>query len=897
MDLGERFTLTGDKREWEVTADNRNQGTKVIEDGAPVTWSNEDSLPVDDFKASAPAATTPTPAAEVSAGVAEAPTGALGLSDSERGFITSDITKLITSDPELLKRDIGRVIKGVVDGWKKKHPTKAVRSVMNAWDAGQKIANYEGFLARKGLETTIPKEVRDAIPFAIEAALAKASGVDTELTHNALEATRGYEAQIDGIKRGYDQLHTLLATVKPDLAYLKGYINRVWENPDAVMAWWNIDAKAKSVRGLARESSHGRQRMIPTLEEGIAGGFIPKVTDVAELYGIYTREVYNSVNDMLVLEAMKGSGDLLPAADAPSGWFKIDLPKAGSMLGESKSGWAVSPELDHTLRVMFEPSRLRQTEGGRAYLLTQSLMKKGSFELSPFHVGALAKSTFAALEAINPFKMIEAKKRYNSGDPIIREMLKAGLEIEAPHDVGRDMYESALSVLGDRVTMLKPIGKAIKAWDIVVWDNAYLTMKVISYEAFRDALYKRYGAKKREGLVGGIKNRLFGELKDPTPKETLNEWAAEAVNAFFGGINNNRYYRTLSQRDEMRAFINSPDWVESVVWRSVTGMWDELYRNADQPFKERVRDAWRKGYSYRRYWTRVGLSFFVIANAINYKTTSADDPDGEGRFIWENPHDERMKVYAGTTDEGEAVYIDLLGFLKDPFEMIVNPVDFAQRKMATLPKTTARMLFNQNWRGDKIYYSTDTDTQSFWKLAKYFVGAGLPISIKNPYEAYAQNKPVWMAIASSFGNPIKIASSKELKARVSDLREEKGNLVFEIKLLMEKGREGKGIMDPKYYEAKQHRLILAFNRKVAKELAELGEQYEMDVFDSEETESDGTNTATPREAFEQFFLYDDKLEESYERWMNGKAVEERQKIITPNAQPSYDEMVSDEATQ
>jgi len=729
----------------------------------------------------------------------------------QRGAAAPDAFVAPLVNVEEVRKDVSRIGKAIEKVWKFHKPVEAVREVVNTYDAGHRQAEYQAAQDGWRLMELIPdKALREQIPYLAEKAKAEGKAIEDVLP---LVAHDGWRF----MRQRFDQLHRVMVELHPDVGFVQDYISRIWDKPHEVFQAWDAElaAKPQSQTRLMQTSGHEKTRAIPSLEWGLAHGFTPKTTDVASLLQNYERSVLTQLNRFRSFNSMYKAGMVLPADLAPQGkgWRRLDDPTLTKHLPDYSNGWSVAPEAADAVRVMTD----RGFSGPvmKAALATQAFYKRSVFDLSGFHLVALAKSTAAAPSMALPWKIHENYKRFRRGDPIVREAIDAGVTLNSPYDVGAELLDGLVGSLhkgakglGKRVPILKPLelgtwalGKVSRGTQFVLWDWAYTGFKVGSYEKFRDDLTAKYG--------------------DRYDQKTIREWAAEATNDFFGGINQTRLMRSKSFQQGARLILNAPDWAEAN-FRSVFGVLHGVRDIKRGQVGQGIKDTWARGHIYRKYWRNVALALWTIGSAINYKNT--EDETGEGKVLGENPGDRAWDVYIGKDDAGQDKYLDIFGFLKDNYRMMQDPAHFLYSKLAGAPKVVADVITNENWRGETIAPEYLEPEEKAAAIAGHVGKSFLPISVQSQLDVERTGQSRGEALASSFGFPIKGQRYNRWFRMKKDLMNEKAQL---RKYIATQGKRLEKTGDPAHRE-KILAEVKRYNEHVNQMLLKAAELYPKD---------------------------------------------------------------------
>lgn len=319
---------------------------------------------------------------------------------------------------------------------------------------------------------------------------------------------------------------------------------------------------------------------------------------------------------------------------------------------------------------------------------------KQSILLSPFHYVAFTKqhiltSKYTELKDINPIKAYkEGIKLMHQMTPEIEELVRDGgvtlgrqPEWTETGNESNNVVKQALDVF--HKNLFETYGAGLKSFDAV---NMY-----------------------RHELIKNSK------LDNPLPRVEVCKNVGKMINDIYGGENWNRMRGSKLQNPTLRHSLSmvmlAPDWTISNL---------RLFRNT---FKG------DEGKIYRNMWFRMAVRGAATTIALNSIMTLMDEKDENGnklpyweaykrrtKIAWDMGHLKFLMVDVTPlyhamrgSDKKQRMYISIFGANTDILKAVTNPMDFAENKMAPLPKIGLELVTNNNWQHKTF---TDVDELS-----------------------------------------------------------------------------------------------------------------------------------------------------------------------------------------
>ena len=421
------------------------------------------------------------------------------------------------------------------------------------------------------------------------------------------------------------------------IAYLENYLPQEWVGKGRSISEW--------ARTYARSSRNAIQRKIPTYEEGIKAGFLPRTLDPIKLlqrwvnynYGVAGNvQLYNTiknlelstqgmkipavVNSTQLAKLPKGIRELYGRIESPL----FSVPSRQIVVGGKtqtfiKGDLYAHPEVSKLLELIIPYRYPRGGTGSawRAYDIFNSWAKGTTLRLSFFHPHALFES-MQALRASGknplgglvmspsqakklglkwPISPWQAGKALMRKDPaLVEEFIMDGLMINTPVEVARGRFIRGLEGLEARtkgVPLLRNATKGLRQFnewaDKHLWDNLHKGGKVMAHY--------------------DIKSQLLSEYPH-IPKEVIGKSTARMVNNAMGGLNWVEMGFSPKAQMTWRRILLAPDWTLSNILVAA----DPLIHIKDPTFAEIGKTYWRNMLASMLVWTE-GLNISLTGKS------------------------------------------------------------------------------------------------------------------------------------------------------------------------------------------------------------------------------------------------------------------------------------------
>lgn len=568
---------------------------------------------------------------------------------------------------------------------------------------------------------------------------------------------------------------------------------------DYVPHFWRQGGKPKSEiiqtlsdsaqgAGMGTKTSHAKQRVIPTLREGLDAGLEAQTLDIAEIVKMYDDSLYRTIRNNQLAQVLReqispdGTPLIIAAGGRPSTakesaaaarriaiardrLTRIEARVANGLSGNVDrareavrraeqaatpapgdyvpinhrqfAGELVHPDIAPSLNFIYQSSDPNVIFRGVSAL--NFAMKRSLVSMSMFHANALLESMVYA--GVSPTKIVPALNQlaHGSAGDVVDVALRAGLKIGVIEDMGSDVFYAALGdlqrVMDDILPVVggapvRGVERLNKVVDKVMWDKIATGGKLATF-----------ANEMEKALLNSAAQHAKDPVKNPlVPKEQLAAEVAEYVNDAFGGLNWRRIAegtKTRLGRDLAMAAFNpaSRKWMQLAVFAP-----DWTIANIRVLLKAIPGQARNKRVArLHQYYAARGAAFFATAgSAINMLYT--------GRPIWTNAD-------PTTVDMGDGRRMTFSKQFVEPWHWLTEPGQTAINKMGILPKTALELSkgvkFFSGRSSDPPLYADDAD---FWE--KRFAEAGLIGKKFTPIFAQQVADQGVSGIAGFLGHPI-----------------------------------------------------------------------------------------------------------------------------------------------
>lgn len=358
----------------------------------------------------------------------------------------------------------------------------------------------------------------------------------------------------------------------------------------------------------------------------------------------------------------RANGMLLQPADRADGNYII-LPN------RQLQGFAVHRDIAPQLNFIFSARDPNDVTLGLMALNQASKRAVVSFSL--FHAKSLLDAYIGAMgvRGVANMKTMKAAAldsfRKGGGNDGIDALIKNGLNVQLPEDVGTDQLHGALDKIANIVDTVLPVssaGKGAKAiaslnhtLDQFTFANLQTGFKLITgLDAYEKLIKKGLPSQKAAKLAASYANDIYGGL----------DWfrVANDVGSRIGRDIAYGFFNPAGRR-WTQIMLFAPDWTFS----TFRAAYKALPGAVDDPALAAL---------HRRYLAKSALYYLTVANGINLITA--------GHSIFSNDNPTRIQLGDGRTMQFSKHFME-------PAEWLRDPVQTADNKLAFLPRELIEM--------------------------------------------------------------------------------------------------------------------------------------------------------------------------------------------------------------
>jgi hypothetical protein len=553
------------------------------------------------------------------------------------------------------------------------------------------------------------------------------------------------------MEKAADNLRGIYQTVRNDLAtdpnfdqmgFVQDYFPHMWQDPKKAqdfIAGWSKTGSGKNVQ----------KRSIPTIEEGIKAGLVPKSTNPAELTMQYMGNMYNYKALKGIQSTMHDQGlrKFYPRGKQPAGWVELKGPGNKNLINTKAhqpfEQVAYAPEdAARIYNRYYSPGFTGHT--GEAVRSIRKVVNNGTalaLGLSAYHYRLIANESTAAAFSKGSLKGA------GQGTPYVgaaRHYKKGGL-VEKEYIEGKNGTSQLDHQILDYMTRAGGRMKGIdKAMDMGAQGDYWRAWKNGSAKAAikADAMNLKAGGpiKVIMKTIGSVSQPLFMKtiprIKNAVNYEAIADWVKTHPNA--------------SEDEILKASRDIIDSTDNRFGEMIQDnvFWDKRLKEATQLMLLSV--GWSMGTARETLGGAKDLADFVSGKS--------KELSQRGRYVLAAPMAhmlhaatyQYLKTGQGPQDLQDLVYPrtggtspyhdmperealpsqmkDVIGYQKHPMQELSN-------KMAPLWRTVYQMANNENWRGDPIAYKYQENAPAWLRAyAKEVVEAFSPISVKGALE-------------------------------------------------------------------------------------------------------------------------------------------------------------------
>jgi len=523
-----------------------------------------------------------------------------------------------------------------------------------------------------------------------------------------------YQKEAKEIRQTYDQVRQEGIREGLDIGYIDNYMNHVWKE-----SWGEIATK---VRGAGARPYFTKERVIPSLEEGMKLGLTPRFTHPAQFAAHYKEALGKAVANKKLVDSLVKSDQLVPSSDAPLDWQPINaplFPKVTKIIDGKKqiiSDYKAPPNVAEAINSIFEYGSGQHSGLEDLVAITANISKRlqevsltgGVGPANAFTYGQVIKeitsgrvkspvASFLRAWSNNSSKQFLAEKQ-----PVIRMMNEEGVPVYHSGD-----YKRMFKNLAESRTLKQKLGD--------LWDKA-----------FNEATFRRFMPMLE---INFFEDTYNNALKNGLSEVEARKLAGEATKDFYGITDN--FSRSKFVEDTLSTGVFAPTFRESMVNFWINNVKALLPKNLGD-----------KAYNTNRKFLVGTVLTYVFFNAANKALT--------GHSMHENKGGKELSVEIPVGDD-RSIYVPMLpsvGTLpRRAGEMtgalLEGDVATATQKAGSLASSSislgSQLATNRTFYGAPIYQRDDPALTKIAKLGGYGLEQASPSYIGEPI-AYLQGR-------------------------------------------------------------------------------------------------------------------------------------------------------------
>lgn len=511
---------------------------------------------------------------------------------------------------------------------------------------------------------------------------------------------KGY---VGKLRQEYDRLFKDAKTSGIDINYLKDYVTHIWDRPQGQVQ--------QNYKVFKQRFGYTNNRTIPTYEEGLRMGLIPKFNHPAEILNNYVAKLEQVKANLSAFKEMKANGLIVPArvGYGRPGFVAIDapgFPKSVSMDSSKRmfqGNWYAPQEVAQKLNSLFAPQgeNVLLKAAGNLSSKIQDITLSGGIPGTPINAFTAAQATkeFLSGRVVSPIKsMIRAisegktNEFLSSNASQIIKMQERNVPINTSLTID--------SLMGGGTAQKTFLGKVGGVWSKIV----------------NEPTFKRFMPMLQINLFNDIEKQA---LKQGMGQKEAADVAAKAVKNFYGLTGTEKtVFRSKDVNNLLSTVFFAPHYRESMI-----NFWINNLKSMKNPLApENLTNA---KFIVGAVGTYLGMNY--LNNKLN------------GHNMAENPKgtEDQLLIPVGN---GHTIGIPFLSSIATvPRSLMKAGVHLAQgdlkqtgvdlrSNLSMAIKPFADVGANQNYFGEEIYSENDTRGERIKKI-----GIHLAKSYQHPY--------------------------------------------------------------------------------------------------------------------------------------------------------------------
>lgn len=558
------------------------------------------------------------------------------------------------------------------------------------------------------------------------------------------------------MEKAADNLRQIYHTARNDLqtdsnfdkmGFVEDYFPHMWQDPNKAQ---------KFIQTWAAKTGSGKNtqaRSIPTIEDGIKAGLVPKSANPAETTLQYIGNMYNykALKGMQSTMSQEGLRKFAPRGSQPAGWVELKGP-GNKVLYTDKAGKphenvAYAPEdAARVYNRYYSPGFTGNT--GTAIRSLRSIVNGGTqmvLGLSGYHYRLMANESTAAafskgLSRAEAGKPGETLKAVGEGTPYISAVrqMKVGKDVEQQYITGKgNLDHQIIDYMTRAGGRMKGIDKTMRTseagnyWG--AWKNGTLkaamradmtdlkmggpikaigkVMDTVAYPLFVKTIPRIKNAVNYESIADWVK--MHPQANDAEILKASRDIIDSTDNRFGEMIQDNIFW-DKKLKESTQLLLLSTGWALGT-GREIVGGTKDLAKALSEGTELSPR---------ARYIIAAPISNMLHASVYQYLKTGTL-PNQPQDLIYPKTGGVSPYGYAPEREAQPGQIKDIIGYAKHPRQELSG-------KLAPVWRTVIEMATNEDWRGDPIYMKDIQNAPGPLKAyAEYLLGAFSPIGVKN----------------------------------------------------------------------------------------------------------------------------------------------------------------------
>jgi len=419
------------------------------------------------------------------------------------------------------------------------------------------------------------------------------------------------------LRKTYDKLFEEAKKEGVDMNYLENYLTHIWDKP--------ITQVAQEYKNAKQTFGFAGNRSLPTYEEGIKMGLVPKYNNTAQILEDYTRRLNETFANIELFKNLKKEGLIVSGnkvSNSPD-FAPINapgFPRARATIGDQQtviSNWYAPKNVANQINRIFTPQdygmlgKVAET-GAKVSGAIQDITLSGGLPKTPLNAWSVAQVTKEVLSGriISPFKNLFRSLSTNASNKFFEENAGQIIKMQERNIPLQTTFETKNLI--NQSTAKKLFGDSVgSAWNKVM----------------NEPTFKLFMPQLQISLFNDIEAKLISKGID---QKQAADTAAQAVKNFYGIVGSDVLAsRNKLGKDLTQTVLFAPRYRESMI-----NFWANNIKALKNPFS--AENITNTKFSIGAIMT------FIAMNAVNKANT--------GKNMWENPEGKEDKMLIKTQD-------------------------------------------------------------------------------------------------------------------------------------------------------------------------------------------------------------------------------------------------------